>query len=70
MKGTVLSGSEEESHKQMKEIMLSGCEEGSETMISAETVLDSKTEYDWKIQHLGTTKKLEDRFNRRYILNL
>ena len=33
-------------------------------MIPAETVLDSSTEYDWKIQPTGTMKKLEDRFNK------
>ena len=48
----------------MKAIVLSGSEEEPETVIPAETVLDSKTEYHWKIQHLGTTKKLEDSFNR------
>ena len=31
---------------------------------SLETVLDSNTVYDWKIEHTGSMKKCEDRFNK------
>ena len=54
-------------HKHMEEIVLAGSEEESGAMIPAETVLDYNTEYDWKIQHTGLMKKLEDRLTRRYI---
>ena len=47
-------------HKHMEEIILAGSEEESGAMIPAETVLDSNTEYDWKIQHTGLMTKLED----------
>ena len=51
-------------HKHMEEIVLAGSEEESRAMITAGTVLDSNTEYDWKIHHTGSMKKLEDRFNK------
>ena len=57
-------------HKQMEEIVLSGSEKESGTMILAETVLDSNTEYDWKIQHTRTMKKLEDRFNKEVHIHI
>ena len=44
----------------MEEIVLSGSEEESGTIIPPETVLDSNTEYDWKIQHIDSMKKLEE----------
>ena len=49
--------------KQMEEIVVQGSEEDSGATIPAETVLDSHTVYDWEIQHTGSMKKLEDRFN-------
>ena len=51
-------------NKHMEEIAVAVSEEDSGAMIPAETVLDSNTEYDWKIQHKGSMKKLEDRFNQ------
>ena len=48
----------------MKEIMVAGSEEESGATIPSETVLDSNTVYDWKIQHTGLMKKLEDRINK------
>ena len=52
------------SDKQMEEIVVAGSAEDSGAIILAETVLDSNTIYDWKIQHTGLMKKLEDRFNK------
>ena len=46
--------------KQMEEIVVAGREEDLGATIPAETVLDSNTVYDWKIQHTGSMKKLED----------
>ena len=51
-------------HKHMEEIVLGESEEESGATILVETVLDCNTEYDWKIQHRGLMKKLEDRFNK------
>ena len=39
-------------------------DEDSVATIPAETVLDSNTVYDWKIEHTGLMEKLEDRFNK------
>ena len=40
-------------NKYMEEIVVAASEEDSGAMIPAETVLDSNTEYDWKVQHTG-----------------
>ena len=47
----------------MEEIVAPASEEASLTMIPAETVLDSNTEYDRKAQHTSSMKKLDNRFN-------
>ena len=49
----------------MEEIVVAASEEDSGAMIPGETVLDSNTEYDWKIQHTGSMKKLEDRLKKQ-----
>ena len=51
-------------NKQMEAIMVAGSEEDSGATIPAETVLDSSTVYDWKLEHTGLMKKLEDKFNK------
>ena len=50
--------------KQMEAIMVAGSEEDSGATIPAETVLDSSTVYNWKLEHTGLMKKLEDKFNK------
>ena len=52
------------SDKRMEETVVAGSEEDSWATIPAETVLDSNTVYDWKIQHIGSMKKLQDRFSK------
>ena len=48
----------------MEEIIVAGSEEDSGATNPAATVLDSNTAYVWKIQHLGSMKKIEDRLNK------
>ena len=50
--------------KQMEETVVAGSEEDSGATIPAETVLDSNTVYDWKIQYTGSMKKVEDKLNK------
>ena len=50
--------------KQTEEIVVAGSEKDSAATIPAETVLDSNSVYDWKTQHTGLMKKLEDRFKK------
>ena len=50
--------------KQMDDIVAAGSEEDSGATITTETVLDSNTVYDWKVEHTDLVKKLEDRFNK------
>ena len=51
-------------NKQMEDIVVAESDKDSGGTIPAETVLDSNTADDWKVEHTGSMEKLEDQFNK------